>query len=52
MDGAGVGTMMGSAVLLFAALFVVGHYRRERRRAQLLQKLDPALRRYGRRHAE
>ncbi|MEX4002053.1 hypothetical protein AB4Y38_24500 [Paraburkholderia sp. EG285A] len=35
--------LMGSAVLMFAALFVVIHYRREHRRAQLLRQLDPAL---------
>ena len=43
LDEALAGMLMGSAVLMFAALFVVIHYRREHRRAQLLRQLDPAL---------
>jgi len=39
MDPGWVGMVIGSAVLLFAAIFVVAHYRRERRRAQLLRQL-------------
>ncbi|CAE6825683.1 hypothetical protein [Paraburkholderia domus] len=42
MDESWVTMMMGSAVLLIAALFVAGHYRREHRRAQVLQRLDYA----------
>jgi hypothetical protein len=39
MDEAWLGTVIGSAVLLFAAIFVFGHYRREHRRAQLFRQL-------------
>jgi hypothetical protein len=31
--------MTGSAVLLFATIFVVGHYRREHRRARMLRQM-------------
>ncbi|MGF6970692.1 hypothetical protein OKW43_007787 [Paraburkholderia sp. WC7.3g] len=41
MDEGWVGMVMGSAALVIAAIFVVGHYRREHRRAQLLRRLDP-----------
>ncbi|WP_036044865.1 hypothetical protein [Paraburkholderia mimosarum] len=40
MDENWVTMVMGSAVLLFAAGFVVDHYRREHRRAQLMRRLD------------
>lgn len=40
MDEVRVGMVMGSAVLVIAAIFVVGHYRREHRRAQLLWRPD------------
>lgn len=40
MDESWASVVMGSAVLLFAAVFVVDHYRREHRRAQLMRRLD------------
>ncbi|BFG80050.1 hypothetical protein PTKU46_80840 [Paraburkholderia terrae] len=44
MDENWVSMVMGSAVLVLAAIFVAGHYRREHRRAQLLRQLDHAHR--------
>ncbi|GJH03874.1 hypothetical protein [Paraburkholderia terrae] len=35
-----VSMLMGLAVLLFAVVFMVGHYRLEHRRAQLLRQMD------------
>ena len=35
-----LGMAIGSATLLFAAIFVFGHYRREHRRAQSLRQLE------------
>jgi integral membrane sensor domain MASE1 len=43
MDEAWLGTAIGSAVLLFAAIFVFGHYRREHRRTQLLRQLESVV---------
>jgi hypothetical protein len=43
MDEARLGTALGSAVLLFAAIFVFGHYRREHRRTQLLRQLESVV---------
>jgi hypothetical protein len=40
MDESEAVIAMGSAVLLLAAVFVAGHYRREHRRAQLLRHLS------------
>ncbi|SMG52641.1 hypothetical protein [Paraburkholderia susongensis] len=42
MDEIWITMVMGSAVLLIAAIFVAGHYRREHRRARLLRQLDHA----------
>ncbi|WP_185732429.1 MULTISPECIES: hypothetical protein [unclassified Burkholderia] len=44
MDESRVSMVMGLAVLLFAVISVVGHYRREQRRAQMLRLLDQAHR--------
>jgi hypothetical protein len=38
-----LGTAIGSAVLLFAAIFVLSHYRREHRRTQLLRQLESVV---------
>ncbi|OUL86887.1 hypothetical protein [Paraburkholderia hospita] len=35
-----VSMLVGFAVLLFAVVFMVGHYRLEHRRAQLLRQMD------------
>lgn len=35
-----VGIVVGTFVLVIAAIAVVGHYRREHRRAELLRNLD------------
>jgi hypothetical protein len=44
MDETWLSIVTGSAVLLFAAIFAVGHYRREQRRALSLRQLDLAHR--------
>jgi hypothetical protein len=46
MDESWLSTVFGSAVLIFAAIFMVAHYRREHRRARLMRGLD-----YGKRVA-
>ncbi|WP_165904604.1 hypothetical protein [Paraburkholderia hospita] len=43
MDEAWLSTAIGSAVLLFAVIFVFGHYRREHRRTQLLRQLESVV---------
>lgn len=40
MSASLVGIVVGTFVLLIAASGVIGHYRREKRRAQLLKNLD------------
>ncbi|WP_193727890.1 hypothetical protein [Paraburkholderia franconis] len=40
MDEGQAAMVMGSTVLLLAAIFVISHYRREHRRAQLQRRLD------------
>ncbi|MFL9912758.1 hypothetical protein [Paraburkholderia sp. RL17-337-BIB-A] len=35
-----MGVMAGAFVMVIAAIGVIGHYRREQRRAQLLKHLD------------
>lgn len=39
MDASAAVMAIGSVVLLFAALFMVGHYRRENRRARALRQM-------------
>ncbi|MFM0732615.1 hypothetical protein PQQ52_19190 [Paraburkholderia sediminicola] len=36
-----VGMIVGVLVLAIAATLVIGHYRREHRRARLLKRMDP-----------
>ncbi|WP_193727896.1 hypothetical protein [Paraburkholderia franconis] len=43
MEETWIGTAIGSAVLLFAIIFAIGHYRRERRRTQLLRQLESVV---------
>ncbi|WP_167760327.1 hypothetical protein [Paraburkholderia pallida] len=40
MDESWLSMVFGFAVLVFAAMFVVAHYRREHRRARLLRRID------------
>jgi hypothetical protein len=40
MDDLWVTTVAGSCVLIIATIFVAGHYRRERRRRELLRQLE------------
>ncbi|SAL63283.1 hypothetical protein AWB74_03334 [Caballeronia arvi] len=40
MDELWVATVAGSCVLVIATMFVAGHYRRERRRRELLRQLE------------
>ena len=40
MDQSWLGMVVGTIVLVIAAIGVAAHYRRERRRARLLRKLD------------
>ena len=42
-DEAWLAIAIGSAVLLFAAIFVFGHYRREHRRTQVLRQLESVV---------
>jgi hypothetical protein len=39
MDETMVGVALGSSVLLIAALFVIGHYRREHLRRRLIRSM-------------
>ncbi|CAD6514755.1 hypothetical protein LMG28727_01003 [Paraburkholderia kirstenboschensis] len=45
-----VSIVMGVAVLVIAAVFAVGHYRREHRRSKLLRELDQMPGWYWQRH--
>jgi hypothetical protein len=39
MEASMAALVVGSTVLLFAGVFVAGHYRREHRRSQILRKI-------------